>query len=254
MRKEINSKSKRKWVLGGVAAFASVALVTTGFATWIIGVHETNTSGDVSVGVDTAKNESITFKAELSDNSIRLAETQNTDVGDFIQTDAIDGDLAIIFSTIEITYGAQSNFDFTEINLSIAAASGEYVDQNTPMGADLIDQREGDDFTYFDLNTTTITLPTTGTGTVTDNNGQNQGTYIVTKETNLTKIVLSNVKVDFQWGTFFNHQSPCTYYNSIFDTPEEQTSDNAEKVTNELNAMHGQLNDKKIKVSLDLAK
>ena len=57
MRKELNSKSKRKWIAGGIAAFASVALLTTGLATYIVGVSNTSVSLDgVKVNVDTAKN------------------------------------------------------------------------------------------------------------------------------------------------------------------------------------------------------
>ena len=41
MKKEINSKSRRRWIMGGLAAFASVALLTTGFAVWVVGGNET---------------------------------------------------------------------------------------------------------------------------------------------------------------------------------------------------------------------
>ncbi len=55
MRKELKSKSRRKWLLGGSLAFASVALLTTGFATWVIGTQKTSGDGKVNIGVDTAK-------------------------------------------------------------------------------------------------------------------------------------------------------------------------------------------------------
>ena len=53
MKKEINSKSRRKWIMGGLAAFASVALLTTGFAVWVVGSQKMSDKGDVSVTVDT---------------------------------------------------------------------------------------------------------------------------------------------------------------------------------------------------------
>ena len=61
MKKEINSKSKRKWVAGGLAVFASIALLTTGFATWVVGRQETNKDAQVNVTVDTAENKTLTF-------------------------------------------------------------------------------------------------------------------------------------------------------------------------------------------------
>ena len=68
MKKEINSKSKRKWVAGGLAAFASIALLTTGFATWVVGTQEKEENVQVGVTVDTAQNQTLTFDFSLSDS------------------------------------------------------------------------------------------------------------------------------------------------------------------------------------------
>ena len=76
MRKELKSKSRRKWLLGGSLAFASVALLTTGFATWVIGTRQTSGDGKVNIGVDTAKDNSVelTFSLDDTDNKIFVAE------------------------------------------------------------------------------------------------------------------------------------------------------------------------------------
>lgn len=76
MRKELKSKSRRKWLLGGSLAFASVALLTTGFATWVIGVHKPSGDGEVHIDVDTVKDKSVelTFKLDDTDDGIVVAE------------------------------------------------------------------------------------------------------------------------------------------------------------------------------------
>lgn len=76
MRKELKSKSRRKWLLGGSLAFASVALLTTGFATWVIGTQKTSGDGKVNIGVDTAKDNSVelTFSLDDTDSKIFVAE------------------------------------------------------------------------------------------------------------------------------------------------------------------------------------
>lgn len=76
MRKELKSKSRRKWLLGGSLAFASVALLTTGFATWVIGTRQTSGDGQVHIGVDTAEDNSVelTFNLDDTNNSIFVAE------------------------------------------------------------------------------------------------------------------------------------------------------------------------------------
>lgn len=76
MRKELKSKSRRKWLIGGSLAFASVALLTTGFATWVIGTRQTSGDGQVHIGVDTAQDNSVelTFELDNTDDRIFVAE------------------------------------------------------------------------------------------------------------------------------------------------------------------------------------
>lgn len=76
MRKELKSKSRRKWLLGGSLAFASVALLTTGFATWVIGTSKPSGDGQVHIGVDTAQDNSVdlTFSLDDTDSSIFVTE------------------------------------------------------------------------------------------------------------------------------------------------------------------------------------
>lgn len=80
MRKELKSKSRRKWLIGGSLAFASIALLTTGFATWVIGTQKTSGDGQLNIGVDTAEDNSVelTFSLDENDKKIFVAE----DAGD----------------------------------------------------------------------------------------------------------------------------------------------------------------------------
>lgn len=80
MRKELKSKSRRKWLIGGSLAFASVALLTTGFATWVIGTSKPSGDGQVHIGVDTAQDNSVelTFSLDENDNEIFVTEDADT--------------------------------------------------------------------------------------------------------------------------------------------------------------------------------
>lgn len=80
MRKELKSKSRRKWLLGGSLAFASVALLTTGFATWVIGTQQTSGDGKVNIGVDTVEDKSVelTFELDNTNDTIFVAENAGT--------------------------------------------------------------------------------------------------------------------------------------------------------------------------------
>lgn len=94
MRKELKSKSRRKWLLGGSLAFASVALLTTGFATWVIGVSKTSGDGQVNIGVDTAKDNSVELTFSLEDDQISVAEAAGgTNHNLTIERDGSEGDI-----------------------------------------------------------------------------------------------------------------------------------------------------------------
>lgn len=74
MRKELKSKSRRKWLIGGSLAFASVALLTTGFATWVIGTQKTSGDGQADIDVDTVQDKSVELTFSLNENKIFVAE------------------------------------------------------------------------------------------------------------------------------------------------------------------------------------
>lgn len=94
MRKELKSKSRRKWLIGGSLAFASVALLTTGFATWVIGTQQTSGDGKVNIGVDTAKDNSVELTFSLEDDQISVAEAAGgTNHNLTIERDGSEGDI-----------------------------------------------------------------------------------------------------------------------------------------------------------------
>lgn len=111
MKKQITSVSKRKWIVGGFLFFGGIALLTTGFATWIIGTQIMTSGGDLSVGVDTAMNQSISISCELSDDSLYLRENvvnDTTNPDQIVSTDNTeDADFTIKFSKIEIQCGVE---------------------------------------------------------------------------------------------------------------------------------------------------
>lgn len=83
MRKELKSKSRRKWLLGGSLAFASVALLTTGFATWVIGTSKPSGDGEVHIGVDTAQDNSVELTFSLDENYNKIFVTEDADTVDW---------------------------------------------------------------------------------------------------------------------------------------------------------------------------
>lgn len=242
MKKEINSKSKRKWVAGGLAAFASIALLTTGFATWVVGNTSLEGNGTVTVDVDTAVNKNIEFTATIDDAEIKLGETTPvTDPKKFVKTEAsVNGDLTISFSTLKIVYGRNSEFNPATKKLKFSIENNKTVD--VPEG-DPFD-RSGK-LSYIEA-PTEVSLSDLSVGSA-DTPDTGSFTYTFTKKS-----------FSFRWGTFFGTEgkSPLEFYNSKFDAKESlKTSENAQKVVNELDAMKTAFKDPNntIKLKLEIA-
>lgn len=247
MKKEINSKSKRKWVAGGLAAFASIALLTTGFATWVVGQKKIDDDDSVTVNVDTAHNESVEFTVELpSDPKIELKEGKYTDsndnrivlpdneLGSFKSKDEYDkACLTISGVTITIKFGsayklpANINFSISEPKSgdSDSFKSVKVASENKKFSQN----RSGDAFYYLSAPDSISTKDTSS-----------EGGGLFTKTTNGTMTTLTyTAALEFKWGNFFNKTTPAEYYNNA---EIAANSENYNSITAELDAMKAQLN------------
>ena len=257
MKKEINSKSRRKWIRGGLAAFASVALLTTGFAVWVVGVSNTDTNNDVTVNVDTAKNNSISFEMQIIGSpTITLAESQKTAKANQDSTKLVhiddykDGEEKYKVSPLQlqvkytIQYGQDYNFDFNKIDFLIRTDAGEGYSTNIvptdgfnlghDAGVEKFKRASEENLTYIEAPNSIETLAAASKDT----------------QTNLFKIE-GTATIDFKWGTFFGEkESPATYYNDTLNLTGVSLQHKnllASEITNELNTM-GQ---KMTKISLN---
>lgn len=259
MKKEINSKSRRKWIMGGLAAFASVALLTTGFAVWVVGVTQTEKDGDVTVDVDTAENRSVTFDLELNDKGISLREmTTSGDVFVKVTGNNADADFSISFNkfkismpsgwydSIKISIGSPSNSS-TEGENSSTTSTTTYVDNKVSDNNVKLETKTRKGKTYFDLANETLNLTDDQNFTATTNDNNTVTTY--------TYKNLNQSVEFFKWGSFFGGEAPTEYYNTKVFTPiggVSQTAANAKLVEEELNAMHDTYENKAIKLNFEL--
>lgn len=250
MKKEINSKSRRKWIMGGLAAFASVALLTTGFAVWVVGVNQAQKGTDVELKVDTAQNSNIFFTATLTNNIHVFEETEVAET-EFCHTqkDSTLGDLSVTLTNIKIEVGGGAKTDFAKYQ-SIAFTINKEDDKT-----------KGQEYA-------SVVSSNNATGKHTKDSGSETtyGTYIDAPDAfNINEIVkddsesngnfevykLDSKKVKFNWGSYFGHESPCTYYNKFADA--DKTASMADKVQEEITAMSTQLNSKKIRLTAFLS-
>lgn len=238
MKKEINSKSRRKWIMGGLAAFASVALLTTGFAVWVVGSQKTSDKGDVSVTVDTAQNESVvfTFNLDEADSAIELKENGEKK-GKMVNTKEVtDGKpLRISYKQFTIKFGASYKFEFNSIKFSIEdPADMKQADGKTP------DTNAKNEY---------ASVKITGTGKLTGKYARTEGAYTYLEapkaiaipeytkaESGTTTITIPASTLDFSWGSFYGTEgkSPADFYNDKFATAsDDDIADHADQVEGE---------------------
>lgn len=248
MKKELNSKSKRKWIIGGLAAFTSISLLTTGFAVWVVGVNTTSTENKIGVTVDTAENKSIVFTMTISDTAsiqLREAVVSQGKIVNVTQDDTVTNPLTISYTDLKIIYGANAGFNFNSIQFSIAepgATDSDFVSVKTASGANKLTggyARSGDSFTYLEAPSPIALSSLT--------KDESQST--------ITTYSSSSGSLEFKWGSFFDNKSPATFYNEKY----KEENDNAKlatasgEITTELEQMKTQLNDKKIKLVATLS-
>ena len=255
MKKQTKLEKRRKTVLGAVLGFGAVALLTTATATWIISVNQLTDNGEVSVTVDTVQNNAITLEVE-GQPSIKLAETSKVPGDHVVVTSEGGGNLTATFTSIKLTCGesiATSNANIT-INTSISYDAGANSINLVDDSSDYTDTRDtgdypytvnGSDWTYVDLATTSISIPTSGK----TNNGD--GTYTILAAGD-------QLNVTFKWGSFFKTQSPASYYNGIFKNGGDNSSlsqatvQDAANIEKELDAMHAALDGETITITFEV--
>lgn len=210
MKKSIKKSSRRKWVVGGVAFFGSIALLTTGFATWVVGVNDNNENNTVNVNVETTENASVsftmTYAEEGADNTITIDEPKGYTFEGKKIINPGEGeskfDFTVTFESVNITIGhaAQKDNNYDGIEFAITGTNNEIQSAGNKLGT----ARSGDSWTY-------LAAPATKTFTdlglsKTDEEGSSAITWTGSK-----------VAIAFDWGTFFDGDTPCTYYNTLYN-------------------------------------
>lgn len=245
----MNKYNKGKSVAIVTAALAAVALVGVGFSTWVIGIQNKETSGDVNIQADDVKYKSLTISTKF-ENSIVLAETASA-TGDSYFNYESNNRVANMTTTAKFTLTlgrdyVADDFDFDQISLSIAAASDGFVDNKPAKDGILITEREStDSLTYFDVSATID---------ITDEEKYKLNFDANTKD-NLTKEISFEKEIEFAWGTMFDKKSPMTYYNAEVAKVEDKNA-YVEKAVKELDTMHAKYYaaDAKFKLNITFGK
>ena len=240
MRKELKSKSRRKWLIGGSLAFASVALLTTGFATWVIGTQQTSGDGKVNIGVDTVEDKSVelTFSLDANDNGITVAEDAEKSSNNNLPIEkSVTPDWSIKIKDLNVVVGetlynslkAKQDKDKQDLNLKIVFELQKDVAEDKNLVAeDMVGVRggqTGSSWNYIKLAKSEfdVTLPASypADGMIYDINDTPN---------------IPNKTFSFDWGSYFGEKAPSVFYKE--KEPEEGLRGYYQNALKELKAMN----------------
>lgn len=237
-------KRNKKNVLFGVCALAGVALTSVGFATWIVGVTNTDASLKYNVEVDNVSSDTVYLSCDTTTGNIKVGEkVAKKDKGktDIAGTDDLSNFKdALQFSINDITLkiGTSVNPDArpNKLKLSLKYENGLNAANVVAEGNNLLTKdgsaekvRTGSNYHYLQLSET-IDLTYGKSGDASDANMVTDGA-----ETNgyntykFTKGAKNEYVSSLLWGNYFGNdtseatvnKSPVTYYNALYaETPE----------------------------------
>ncbi|MDY3994248.1 MAG: hypothetical protein SOY58_00645 [Candidatus Onthovivens sp.] len=268
MKKDLKSKSKRKWIVGGVLLFGGVALLTTGFATWAIGVNQTKQNLGTNVTVEGTVNESVKLTVTPVNMAVSVSENHPHVDGEIFYTkDEVATDFKVIVNIkleIGADYYANNLSSINKIQFSfIDSWEGLTKPENYESSTDKTAARKvnvpdpGNGKTHKSGDYEYITIPTSSSLAIPalkeDHSSIADGalnpvnfTYTGSK-TGSKVFTVENLEITlFDWGDYFDSMSPCTYYNKLYNNSGYQTekglriTDSAEDIDivyNEMNKM-----------------
>lgn len=267
MRKELKSKSRRKWLIGGSLAFASVALLTTGFATWVIGTQKTSGDGQVHIGVDTVEDRSVelTFNLDANNNRITVAEdaekSSNTNLP---IEETVTPNWNIKIQDLNIAVGEtlynslkakqkekQEAGQDLDLKIAFELQKGVTEGNINSVTNDIVGGRTGSSWNYIDLATKefNVALPDSYPvgGNICDINdtSNNPNGYITNPDPKG-----DNKTISFTWGSYFNGDAPSKFYQDNEKNRGSQTlREYYQKASQELQAMNTALNKGELKLT-----
>lgn len=288
MRKKVMSTSKRKWIVSGLLGFGAVALLTTGLATWVVGVNKSNATIDPSTSVEGTVNQmvSLTVKFESGDDKdVSISENSPSGEDKFISNPKGKHTDFTVKPHIKIEIGKSLNQlpskiefkpGYKELMDTTFKLEGEKTHKATTFDSNKVElisntkTHKAGSYEYFkihaDANITLPLLSSTGDwanasseGTIKTYTGKSDATngWTVTETSNSYTYTSNNAIKLFDWGSFFDGKSPVDFYDGLYKTGKdglklENTADDIDFVVNEMTAMQKLFDGQSLKVVCSL--
>jgi hypothetical protein len=215
---------KRRVVLFGALIFISIALVSTGFAAWVMSTSSTKEVDSANVGVGVVTNSQLEFSdVELSNNQIYFEPAAGDNTGRVrLSSDGNSEQLTttITGSVSPVTYLGELRAYLVVTQGVYDALTGDsnYITLETADGTAMskddlknflvvgtVDSSTGEISYNLSGKTGLLLYTSKGTGAYSNDN------YYVEKGTDKVSFTIN---INFNWGTTFGNMNPSLYYDN----------------------------------------
>lgn len=238
---KFKKKTRSKMIAASIAILSSAAVVSTGFAAWVISGGETKTA-EGTITVDQVSSKLHTIKDLTASQTINYgglnADNKDGAIKDadvWLKNDVEEKLLATFDFKVENVQDSDKPTDiFKSITLTEAGASG--ATSYTSMAA----------VGYVAaLNSYTMSAITYTTGEpklYNDNHTSKTGMYLVkgVADESVTTTMNFKLYIVFGWGTTFGSKNPWNYYNGLSNA-DSTTKKSAETALDALHGMNAKL-------------
>lgn len=216
MRKKVMSTSKRKWIVSGLLGFGAVALLTTGFATWVVGVQKTKTDVEIDSTVEGTKNSMINITVDFANPTVDVKVVFSEKyTGSFVNTEGeADTDFKIT-PRIKIEIGKGQNKKADKISFKLGYKEGKETATDVDNNKVLI--KDADTKTHFKSETAYEYFEIADASKEIIIPNASDGEWKITENANSYVYEFNQEITIFKWGSFFGHNTPGQYYDSLYE-------------------------------------
>lgn len=238
-------KKRSKYITLSVSALALVSVCSIGLATWLVGIQQTTDEVTLKAEVDDYVNDTVFLSANLSTTSVKICETKEVEktgnkiIGTSKGTIGYDADgLSFTFSDITLKVSKKATFNPGSVSISLSTKDGDNAWNSVSTEKNELDEKRTSiegigaaPWTYLAFDKVTLNV---GNDLKDVSSGQGDNTIYNTYS-------ITNKKLSFKWGTFFNNKAPTEFYNGVYSKVNDfdEVAEGVTAITTELEAMKG---------------
>ena len=252
-------KKRSKYIALSVSALALVSVCSIGFATWLVGIQQTTDTVTLQAEVDDYVNDTVFLSANLSTPSVKICETKEVEktgnkiIGTSKGTIGYHADgLSFTFSDITLKVSKKATVNPGSVSISLSTEDGDNAWNSVSTEKNELDDKRTSiegignaPWTYLAFDKVTLNVGTDLKDVTNEQEEEDKTIY--------NTYSITNKKLSFKWGTFFNSKAPTEFYNGVYSKVNDfdEVAEGVTAITTELEAMKTAFSGKTITLKVE---